>query len=124
MKNNTKNFSKLVEEIGQVSSQCLSPKQSTQPAHAPTQADQARQAQIELEKHIFWQMLIGAKSDEDKQVVKEMLVQKLMGMGKEFKRSLKESEGAKRIKERRALERNAKAAANLNPPVQRIRRRI
>lgn len=98
--------------------------QSTQPAHAPIQDAQARQVQIELEKKIFWQMLIGAKSDEDKQVVKEMLVQKLMGMGKEFKRSLKESEGAKRIKERRALERNAKAAANLNPPVQRIRRRI
>ena len=27
MKNNTKNFSKLVKEIGQVSAQCLTPKQ-------------------------------------------------------------------------------------------------
>lgn len=99
-------------------------RQSTQPAHAPIQDVQARQARIELEKHIFWQMIIGAKSDEDKQVVKEMLMQKLMGMGKEIKRSAKESEGAKRIKERRVLERDAKAAANLNPPMQRIRRRI
>jgi len=98
--------------------------QSTQPAHAPTQADQARQAQIELEKHIFWQMLTGAKSDEEKQVVKEIVMQKLMGMGTKFKQLAKESEGAKRIKERRVLERAAKAAANLNPPVQRIKLRI
>src|SRR5665811_755215 len=100
------------------------PHQSAQPADASIQAAQESHAQTEMHKHVFWQMISGRMPEEDKMEATKMLMQKLMGMGKEIARSAKESEAAKRIKERKVLEKAAKDAEVINPPVQGIVRRI